>query len=287
MLTWMASLTIPATDASGNYTTEVDYGWSGVVTPGKEGYTFSPAERTYSNVTSNISGGNYTPIINTYTISGYTGSLAAVTMTGLPGSVVSDGSGYYIGTVEYGWAGTVVPEIQNYAFEPVQKIYSDVTSNQSNQNYTPSSTIADASLVGWWPLNGNANDYSGYGNNGTVTGAAFVYSQGKGTVLDFEDVDYVTIPAASVSSLTDQVTIALWQYGDTALQPQNDTIFEAVNPVQIAFSVLIFLGEAAPFTSMPAMQALPMIEFPKLLLLTNTKAHGTIGHSQRIPQQAR
>ncbi|MCL4373435.1 MAG: LamG domain-containing protein [Candidatus Marsarchaeota archaeon] len=29
-------------------------------------------------------------------------------------------------------------------------------------------------LVGWWPLNGNANDYSGNGNNGVATGVNFV-----------------------------------------------------------------------------------------------------------------
>jgi hypothetical protein len=33
-------------------------------------------------------------------------------------------------------------------------------------NYVPTS-----GLVGWWPFNGNANDESGYGNNGTVNGA--------------------------------------------------------------------------------------------------------------------
>ena len=29
------------------------------------------------------------------------------------------------------------------------------------------------SIVGWWPLNGNANDYSGYGNDGTSYGIAY------------------------------------------------------------------------------------------------------------------
>ena len=28
-------------------------------------------------------------------------------------------------------------------------------------------------LVGWWPLNGNANDYSGNGNNGVATGVTY------------------------------------------------------------------------------------------------------------------
>ncbi|MEM3781909.1 MAG: hypothetical protein QXT43_03045, partial [Candidatus Micrarchaeaceae archaeon] len=29
-------------------------------------------------------------------------------------------------------------------------------------------------LVGWWPLNGNANDYSGNGNNGVPSNVVFV-----------------------------------------------------------------------------------------------------------------
>ena len=33
------------------------------------------------------------------------------------------------------------------------------------------SYIPTNGLVGWWPFNGNANDESGNGNNGTVTGA--------------------------------------------------------------------------------------------------------------------
>jgi hypothetical protein len=31
-------------------------------------------------------------------------------------------------------------------------------------------------LVGWWPLNGNANDYSGNGNNGQATGVTYTGS---------------------------------------------------------------------------------------------------------------
>ncbi|MFB0923855.1 MAG: hypothetical protein QMB65_01015 [Vicingaceae bacterium] len=33
------------------------------------------------------------------------------------------------------------------------------------------SYVPTDSLVGWWPFNGNANDLSGTGNDGTVTGA--------------------------------------------------------------------------------------------------------------------
>ena len=36
------------------------------------------------------------------------------------------------------------------------------------------------SLVGWWPLNGNANDYSGNGNNGNAIGVTFTSGWYKG-----------------------------------------------------------------------------------------------------------
>jgi len=41
-----------------------------------------------------------------------------------------------------------------------------IISNAQIPNYVPSN-----GLVGWWPFNGNANDESGNGNNGTVNGA--------------------------------------------------------------------------------------------------------------------
>ncbi|MGC8888874.1 MAG: hypothetical protein ACP5K3_02820, partial [Candidatus Micrarchaeia archaeon] len=35
-------------------------------------------------------------------------------------------------------------------------------------------------LVGWWPLNGDANDYSGNGNNGVPTNVIFVSNWWQG-----------------------------------------------------------------------------------------------------------
>ena len=35
-------------------------------------------------------------------------------------------------------------------------------------------------LVGWWPLNGNANDYSGNGNNGNAIDVSFTSGWYKG-----------------------------------------------------------------------------------------------------------
>jgi len=52
----------PVTGRDGTYQATVNYGWSGTVTPVKEGYTFKPAQRPYSKVTHDQSNQNYSPI---------------------------------------------------------------------------------------------------------------------------------------------------------------------------------------------------------------------------------
>ena len=59
----------PATDASGVYTAVVARGWSGTVTPSLAGYTFTPASRDYSNVSSNQTQ-DHAATRQTYAISG-------------------------------------------------------------------------------------------------------------------------------------------------------------------------------------------------------------------------
>jgi len=43
------------------------------------------------------------------------------------------------------------------------------SSDDNNQSQEP--TLPTNGLIGWWPFNGNANDESGNGHNGTVSGA--------------------------------------------------------------------------------------------------------------------
>jgi hypothetical protein len=131
------------TDTDGDYTAYVDSGWSGVVTPVKDGYTFDPESTSYSNVTDNQEN-DYTGTLLTYTISGYihrslkTGvnpGIDSVTMNGLPGDPLTDSSGYYTATVDYGWSGVVTPDKNCYTFDPESTSYSDVTDNQET-DYT-------------------------------------------------------------------------------------------------------------------------------------------------------
>jgi len=125
----------PVTGQGGVYSVKVDYGWSGTVTPTKEGYQFSPPETTYTNVTENQSNQDYTATILTYTISG-TAGMAGVKMKGLPGEPVTDLNGYYSAVVDYGFSGTVEPTMDGYTFTPASKIYTKVTSDRMNENYS-------------------------------------------------------------------------------------------------------------------------------------------------------
>jgi hypothetical protein len=64
-------------------------------------------------------------------------------------------------------------------------------------------------LVGWWPFNGNANDESGNGNNGTVNGATLTTDRfgNVGKAYSFDGVnDYILTTRTSQSSFS----ISLW-----------------------------------------------------------------------------
>ncbi len=71
-------------------------------------------------------------------------------------------------------------------------------------NYVPTN-----GLVGWWPFNGNANDESGNGNNGTVNGATLTTDRFGNTnqAYSFDGVDDKII-----SSIINQpsLTVSIW-----------------------------------------------------------------------------
>jgi len=126
----------PITGEGGLYSVTVPYNWSGAVMPTKEGYTFSPNQRTYPRVTADQANQNYTAAPITFTISGSAG-VAAVVMKGLPGHVVADEKGYYTAPVIYGWSGTVVPEKPGYTFSPPARTYPRLISAEVSQDYVP------------------------------------------------------------------------------------------------------------------------------------------------------
>jgi C1A family cysteine protease len=140
------------TDANGYYELLVDYNWSGIVTPQKEGYVFEPNSDTYANVIEDYSNQNYIATLKTFVISGYVFDKDYATPIndvnvsaengGGPwtsryggGSDKTDVNGYYEVVVDYNWSGKVVPAKYAYAFEPNKMEYVNVKSDSNDQDY--------------------------------------------------------------------------------------------------------------------------------------------------------
>ncbi|MFM2037475.1 MAG: hypothetical protein RL432_414 [Bacteroidota bacterium] len=76
-------------------------------------------------------------------------------------------------------------------------------------NYVPQN-----GLVGWWPFNGNANDESGNGNNGTVNGAILTNDRfgNSNSSFNFTDqlIQNIDIPQSNQLNSIQSLTISLW-----------------------------------------------------------------------------
>ena len=72
-------------------------------------------------------------------------------------------------------------------------------------SYVPSN-----GLVGWWPFNGNANDESGNGNNGTVNGATLTSDRNgnSNSAYSFNNSEITTF--ISSSQFSSDYTISIW-----------------------------------------------------------------------------
>jgi len=142
------------TDANGYYELLVEYGWSGVVTPQKEGYVFEPNSLPYADVNNDYNDMNYTTTLTTFKIAGYVlesdlvtpisdvnvsaenGGGAWTSRYG-GGATIADTNGYYEVIVDYNWSGVVVPTKYAYAFEPNGRYYADVNQDYvAGQDYT-------------------------------------------------------------------------------------------------------------------------------------------------------
>jgi hypothetical protein len=87
----------PTTDANGFYTATVTSGWSGMATPSAAGYAFSPPSRSYSSVTANQTGQDYTGTVAVTRIIALSGDLVfgnVVTNTTATRTLTITNSGY-------------------------------------------------------------------------------------------------------------------------------------------------------------------------------------------------
>jgi len=212
------------TDSSGSYSRNVSDGWSGVATPAKAGYTFSPTSIDYTNVTSDKPNENYEATMLTYTISGNVSTsdaagsmriqaagLIDVVMDGLPGDPKTDASGNYSATADYGFSGTVTPTKAGYSFSPSSMPYTNVTSDKLDQNYIASIIQHTLTIVvgsgGGGTTNPTAGSYThNYGTQASVTAtpdSEYQFSGWTGDVpLGHEDDNPVTITMDSDKTIT-------------------------------------------------------------------------------------
>jgi type II secretory pathway component GspD/PulD (secretin) len=123
------------TGPDGRYNVTVDWGFSGIVIPMKDGYEFNPSDSTYAAITKDQKNKNYTGKELTYTISGSVG-VPGATLKGLPGRpVMSNPDGTYSLTVKHGWKGTITPSKAGYTFDPAEIEYPELYGPEVNRDY--------------------------------------------------------------------------------------------------------------------------------------------------------
>jgi len=132
----------PTTDASGYYEAIVDCGWSGTVTPTKTRYVFSPFRRSYTDLSSDQAGQDYSAYpgwiisgsVKTGADEGIGGVL--ITFSGVETTTTTSADGSYSHTLIEGWSGEATPSRICYSFSPSSLSYSNLTSDQTSQDYT-------------------------------------------------------------------------------------------------------------------------------------------------------
>jgi hypothetical protein len=129
------------TDSAGYYELTVPYYWSGAVTCAKAGWGFTPQERIYSDLADNQANQDFTafqPVISGHiqTEYGFPTAGVLVSADNGGGADTTDANGYYELTVPYQWSGAVTPAKTDWNFNPLQRSYTDVTTDESDQNYT-------------------------------------------------------------------------------------------------------------------------------------------------------
>jgi hypothetical protein len=132
----------PSTDASGYYEATVDCGWSGFVTPTMTRYVFSPSSRYYDDLSSDQAGQDYEAypgwIISGSVKTGGDEGIGGViiTFSGVGTTTTTSADGSYSHTVIEGWSGDATPFKICYSFSPSSLSYSNLTSDQTGQDYT-------------------------------------------------------------------------------------------------------------------------------------------------------
>ena len=117
-------------------------------------------------------------------------------------------------------------------------------------------------LVGWWPFNGNANDESGNGNNGTITGATLTTDRfgGMNNAYNFNGIsNYIDVGnPSSLGNNPSNYTQAGWVYlvdfSDAYVfmsKRHDNTGNDWGTPVSTVNGTFIFFADDAFYTQAP------------------------------------
>jgi hypothetical protein len=109
--------------------------------------------------------------------------------------------------------------------------------------------------VGWWPFNGNANDESGNGNNGTVNGATLTTDRNgsANSAYNFSGADYIGISSSTIPSTVinnaQLFTLSFWVY--YAANNTTESYFGSWNESNGGFYINDYLGSSSAFAVLP------------------------------------
>lgn len=122
------------TSEKGEYRALVPYGWSGVVTPEKEGYTFVPPSLVFDPITQDLTAMDFTSVLRQVTISNVikvgNEPIQDVQVTARPGdyTAVTDPHGRYSLKVPHGWSGRLTFSKPGFEFAG-EAAYRNVTTD--------------------------------------------------------------------------------------------------------------------------------------------------------------
>jgi hypothetical protein len=120
-------------------------------------------------------------------------------------------------------------------------------------------------LVGWWPFNGNANDESGNGNNGTVNGATLTADRNgvANKAYSFDGVDDF-ITTNNITTNNTNWSVSFWY------SSMNNTSFQIQNILGLGTDTDGFGGSGFSISGGIAIGQCPIFNnFPNKMLLTD------------------
>ncbi len=140
-ITWSDSLST-TTDADGQYAIEVNYNWSGVVTPSLASFGFIPEFRSYTKVQEDQPIQDFTAFKKQLTISGRILTAKGMPISGVLvnfsnglGDAITDELGYYEKQVPYRWSGAWTPRKSGYHFNPYNRGLENVVNDQKDADF--------------------------------------------------------------------------------------------------------------------------------------------------------